>query len=56
MNKRTVKITLEFDVSEIPDEEITPKEIVWEAVKKDMINLYWDVEGWLGSEVEIIDE
>lgn len=56
MNKRTVKIILEFDMNGIPNDEIAPKEMVWEAVKKDMIELYWDVEGYLGSEVEIIDE
>ena len=56
MNKRTINITLEFDMSGVPSSMITPREQVWEMVKKDMINLYFDDEGFLGSEVEVIDE
>lgn len=56
MNKRTINITLSFDMSEIPSGMITPREQVWEMVKKDMIELYFDDEGFLGSEVDVIDE
>lgn len=56
MNKRTTNITLTFDMSEFPPNMITPKETVLEMVKKDMIELYFDDEGFLGAEVEVIDE
>lgn len=56
MKKRTVNITLEFDMSNLPSSMITPREQVWEMVKKDMIELYFDDEGFLGSKVEVIDE
>lgn len=56
MKKRIINITLEFDMSDFSHDMITPKEEVWEAIKKDMIELYWDVEGYLGSEVEVIDQ
>lgn len=56
MNKRTINITLTFDISSLPISMITPKEVVWEMVKKDMVGLYFDDEGFLGSEVEVIDE
>lgn len=56
MNKRTINITLTFDMSEFQPSMITQKETVWEMVKKDMIELYFDDEGFLGVEVEVIDE
>jgi hypothetical protein len=56
MRKRTIKVTVPFNMSEIPANMITSKEKVKEMVEKDMVNIFgWD-EGYCGVEVEVIDE
>lgn len=59
MKKRTINITLTFDMSDFPEDMITPKERVMEIIEQDMIDLYSEDEGFcgfLGSEIEIVDE
>lgn len=56
MKKRTINITLTFDMSDFSEDMITPKEWTQNFIKEDMIELYSEVEGYSGVEVEVIDE
>lgn len=56
--KRIIKITVTYDLSN-PDFEklqITPRETVKKMVEEDMIEQFGQDEGYLGIEVEVIDE
>lgn len=56
MKKRTVKITLTFDMDDIPEDLITPAEEVSKLVTRDMNYKYsWD-ENFRDVNVEVIDE
>lgn len=56
--KRIIKVTATYDLSN-PDFkrlQITPKETVKKMVEVDMIEQFGQDEGYLGIEVEVIDE
>lgn len=58
MRKRIIKVTATYDLEdpECQGMQITPKEHVKNMVEKEMIDVFgWD-EGYLGVEVEVIDE
>ena len=58
MGLRTIKVTTIYDLDD-PDLEgmkITPVEVVKKMVEREMIEVFgWD-EGWISTEVEVIDE
>ena len=56
MKKRTVYVSMFFDMEEIPDEFVTPKDRVKEMIEKDMHEYCYQDEGYLGVEVQVIDE
>lgn len=55
--KRTIKVIATYDLEDkdiiLP---ITPKETVKDMVEKEMENYFGDNEGYVGVEVEVIDE
>ena len=59
MRKRTIKVTTVFDLDdpELEGCQITPLEEVKKMVERDIESLdwHWD-EGWLYTEVEVVDE
>ena len=59
MKKRIIKVTTVYDMDdpELVGLQITPKEDVKKMVERDIDSLdwHWD-EGWLYTEVEVIDE
>lgn len=58
MKKRIIKVTATYDLDdpELVGMQITPREYVEEKVLNEMIDVFgWD-EGYLGVEVEVIDE
>lgn len=55
ITKRTINITVSFNLSELGVSQITPKEKVKEMVTQEMIELFgWD-EGYEGVEVKVVD-
>jgi hypothetical protein len=56
--KRIIKVTATYDLDDEPylSLSITPKETVKQIVEDEMVEYFaWD-EGYLGIEVEVIDE
>ena len=56
--KRIIKVTATYDLDDDPylSLSITPKETVKQMVEEEMVEYFgWD-EGYLGIEVEVIDE
>lgn len=56
MRERTIKITVSFDMTDFPEEYITPAHKVWDMVMRGMSKQFaWD-EGFRDIQVEVIDE
>lgn len=55
MNKRTVKVTITFDMSEFPEHWVTDADVVKELTST-FVEACSDVEGYSGVKVEVIDE
>ena len=54
--KRTINVTVSYNLDELKGLQITPKEKVKEMVTKQMIEAFgWD-EGYYGVEAEVVDE
>lgn len=58
MKKRIIKVTATYNLDdpEFCGLQITPKETVKKMVERDMIEQFCQDEGYLGVEVEVIDE
>lgn len=55
MTKRSIKVTIMFDMSEFSEEEITDTETVKELTRL-FVDACSDVEGYAGVKVEVVDE
>lgn len=56
MVKRIIKVNVEYDMSDFPDNIICDKDKIKTIVEKDMVEYFaWD-EGYSGLTVEVIDE
>lgn len=56
--KRIIKVTATYDLDDpyVKDCEITPRNYVEEMVLREMEEIFAEDEGYLGVEVEVIDE
>lgn len=56
MKHRQIVITVDYDMKEFHNNQITPKQKVKQMVEKDMSERFgWD-EGYMGVKVEVHDE
>lgn len=56
MEHRQIIITVDFDMRQFRNNEITPKQKVKEMVKEEMVENFSCDEGYLGVKVEVNDE
>lgn len=54
MTKRSIKVTIMFDMSDIPEHQVTDTETVKELTRL-FADACSDVEGYAGVKVEVID-
>lgn len=55
MSKRSIKVTIMFDMNEFPEEQVTDAETV-KVLTNLFVDACSDVEGYAGVKVEVVDE